>query len=384
MAMDAQAEIVRVCRSWVSTGAVSAVAVEVCADTGDVPILEARAGEARRDGSPVEEDSLFDLASLTKPWTATLALWLDERGDLPLATRVGDVWPDAASAMAQIELEALLRHRAGLARWRPLYALCRTPEEVAERMLSGEWLEPRRESRPMERYSDLDYLLWSLTAEHATGRRYDELLSELATRLGGADLAFHGSSAAAERGVYCGLSTAREVELAADLGLAIDEQPPPQPGQAQDGNVRFFERAVGHAGLFGSVAAIRALAREWLMPGRVLSRGAVESALGGEGRYALGWFRGAETAAGRVAAQGASGVGTFGHDGFTGGTVWIQPAAGRATVMLAHRSSPAIDLSAARADLLRLAGALRGSRGGVVETTDSGSGSGQEASDGDQ
>lgn len=347
-------DLLKRCERWVADGLVTAVSIELSPGPGRTP-LRARAGRVLRDGPPLDERSLFDLASLTKPWTATLALWLDARRELPLATRLGDVWPQADGALATIELEELLWHRAGFARWRPLYALCRSPEEVRERLLAGEWLQSTEVgARPPEEYSDLDYLLWSLTAERATGRLYRDLVAELAAELGVADLVAAGSRAAVERGVECPLSTGREVELAAELDLEIEPLPPPARGQVQDGNARFLGGSAGHAGLFASLAAMAALVREWQAPGRLLPASAVERALRPDGHYALGWFRSGETAAGRVAGGAA-----FGHDGFTGGSVWIEPEAGRAMVMLAHRASLGVDLSAARADLVRFGGSLR-------------------------
>lgn len=342
-------ELATWCERLVTEGLVSAVAIQMIAPDGDRPLPpRVRAGTVRRAGSPLGEHALFDLASLTKPWTATLALWLDATGTLPLATDLGEIWPHRAEAMAAIRLEDLLRHRAGFVRWRPLYALCGSPDEAEERLLSGEWRRADQVPDGEEVYSDLDYLLWGLAAERATGRSYEKLVGDMLADLGLSDVTASGSAAALERGVECRLTTGREVELAVAAGLGIEQQPPPTPGRVQDGNARFFGRAMAHAGLFASVGALAALAELWLHPGAALPAAAVEGALGPPGRFALGWFRHDETAAGRLLGRSA-----FGHDGFTGGFLWLDPGRDRGVVMLAHRTTLEVDLSPLRAELVR-------------------------------
>ncbi|MDH3255569.1 MAG: beta-lactamase family protein, partial [Acidobacteriota bacterium] len=64
--------------------------------------------------------ALFDLASLSKPFAATLALRLASTQALPLSLCLADVWENVARPMARVTLESLLRHRAGLIPWTPL------------------------------------------------------------------------------------------------------------------------------------------------------------------------------------------------------------------------------------------------------------------------
>jgi CubicO group peptidase (beta-lactamase class C family) len=223
----------------------------------------------------------------------------------------------------------------------PLYATCRDEEEVAARLLGGEWLRDDAE----ETYSDLDYILWALTAERALGAPYWELLRRfVVVPLGGSG--FAATPAAGAAALPCALPTGREVELARGEGLTIAELPAPARGEAQDGNSRFFGRPLGHAGVFATLPALWRLAREWSRPGRLLSREMVDSALAGAGRFALGWYRRGERAAGRRLGEAA-----FGHDGFTGGALWIDPESGLVWLALAHRASLGADLDPARAAL---------------------------------
>jgi CubicO group peptidase (beta-lactamase class C family) len=112
----------------------------------------------------------------------------------------------------------------------------------------------------------------------------------------------------------------------------------------QDGNARFLGGLAGHAGLFAPAAGVLALAREWLRPQALLTRRQVERALAGTGPYALGWARRRV----RGSAGAALAPSAFGHAGFTGGSVWIDPEQDRIFVWLGHRRSAASDLNAWR------------------------------------
>ena len=294
----------------------------------------------------VDAATLFDLASLTKPLSATLALVLDQSGELPLSTRVGAVWPQTGSRVGAVTLEDLLRHRAGMRRWMPLYAVCRDRREVVEKLLGGDWFDVSAEA-----YSDLGFVLWALTTEHALGVSHRTLMKRLVLEpLGGAEFAF-GSDL--EQAAECALPTGREVELAASAGLEIEELKAPRRGEPQDGNARFLGGGGGHAGLFGTLPGLQALVDAYRSPGRLLSAESLARATGGGGRYGLGWFRAAETAGGCVFGGAA-----FGHEGFVGSSFWFDPDRDRVAILLAHRADLAVDMGGARERLHQLLPAL--------------------------
>lgn len=296
----------------------------------------AAAGVTRRvGGRTVRPVDRFDLASLTKPFTAALALVLDRRGLLPLEVRVGDIWPGrAAPRLADRRLESLLRHRSGLGAWTPLYRRSRTVEGAIRYLLSAAALSTRR-----ERYSDLDYILWGLSAERALGQPYESLLRRYLVKPLG--LRRVGSSPGGLASVVeCRMGNRREVALAAEQGIAVGARPGPDVGTVQDGNARFLGGLAGHAGLFASASELWCLATEWLAPRRVLPADAVASALAGGRRFNLGWVR----ATVRGSAGPTLGAGSFGHLGFTGGSLWIDGRRDAIMLMLAHRTSERVDL----------------------------------------
>jgi len=362
---------------------------------------EGAAGEVR-PGVPAGAATLFDLGSLGKPFVATLALVLDAAGELPLAAPIGALLgelaggrqpaglageragaaPGAAAsgrrgaavtaktsaapagaagttsaisgaagisgaparalrAFARQPLSDLLRHRSGLAAWTPLYHRCAgAGAGGVEALLAGGSLLGARAGT----YSDLDVLLWARLAE----RRLGEPLAAALRRRVLAPLGIDGVEVAPGERPEVALSacdTTREVELAARQGLAIAPLGPPPAGRPLDGNARFLLALgwglPGHAGLFGRARDLWRLGAEWLAPRRLLQPQGVAAALAGPGAFALGWWRRRIKGAGGRALS----PGSFGHSGFPGGNLWIDPAVRRVLVLLAHRTDAASDMN---------------------------------------
>jgi CubicO group peptidase (beta-lactamase class C family) len=287
----------------------------------------------------------FDYASLTKPFTATLALTLDADGTLPLAARIGDLWPEAHRDLARRPLSDLLRHRYGLAGWAPLYHRCRSVEEAIDLIVNGgadgELLGARAGT-----YSDLGYILWGATAERWTGSSLAELLRSRVLdplKLSSIEISPGERPDLAESR----MGTGQEMKLAAKQGFTVPDQGPPPVGKPQDGNARFLVGLgaggglCGHAGLFGGARDLWRLGAEWLAPGRLLKPEGVAAALSGGGPFALGWWRRRiRGSAGRALPPTA-----FGHTGFAGNSLWIDPDRRRVYVLLGSRVDPAMDMN---------------------------------------
>lgn len=305
--------------SLISTRTATAVAALV--GTADEILFEAN------------PETRFDYASLTKPFTFTLALVLDQDGTLPLATRIGEVFPEANPKLARRPLSDLLRHRSGMESWAPLYHLCRSREEVLPLLLDAHRMRPSRRAV----YGDLDVVLYGLAMEKVTGQPYVRLIqSRVLDPLGLASVEpAPGDQPDVARSF---MDTDQEVKLAAKQGLTIPLQGPPPRGLPQDGNARFLFGSA-HAGLFGNVRDLWRLGAEWLAPRTLLKREAIAAALTGRPFY-LGWWRRSLTnSAGRALPPGS-----FGHTGFAGGSLWIDPVIdsgrGRVLVLLTHRTEP--------------------------------------------
>lgn len=304
--------------------------------------LVATADEIVWEGAAGEAATRFDYASLTKPFMATLALTLDAEG-LPLATRIGDVWPQAHPALARRPLSDLLRHRSGLAAWTPLYHRCRTVAEAVELILAGgengDLLGARAGT-----YSDLGYILWGRAAEIATGMPLAELLATRVLKPLGL-VTIEPTPGDRPDIAQSRMGTGQEVKLAAKQGFVVKDLGPPPVGTPQDGNGRFLTGlgagVCGHVGLFGGARDLWRLGVEWLAPGRLLTPEGVAAALAGGGPYALGWWR--RTL--RGSAGPALPSTAFGHTGFAGNSFWIDPEGRRIFVMLTSRCDPAADMN---------------------------------------
>lgn len=343
MPPDPGVDLSRFLERWVESGEVTSAFGAVA--NPEATIWSAGVSAASTEGrAPPEATSLFDAASLTKPWIATLALRLDVTGALPLRTHVGEVWSDCAPALARRRLGDLLRHRGGFEPWTPLYRRSRSRDAAERLLLSGELVTeaPRR-----QRYSDLDFVLWGFAAERVLRSPLSSLLSRaLIEPMGTAGVEVRPGP----RGdiVPCLCDNAREVELAARQSVRIARRGPPPLGEPQDGNARFLGGLAGHAGLFVSAEAMLALGREWLAAlrgrGAVLSPSVARAALSGGGEYALGWARRRV----RGSAGAALAPASFGHIGFTGGSLWVDPERLVLCLLLAHRRTVSSNLNNAR------------------------------------
>jgi CubicO group peptidase (beta-lactamase class C family) len=339
---------------------------ELARPGGVVGCLEAIVADGRRilfrhgvghrvGGEPFQAGSgaRFDAGSLTKPWMATLALILDRSSRPGLHDPLPVEAPEAGEGGPV--LEDLLRHRAGLPAWTPLAV--GLGRHLGDRARLEEHL--LRERRPVEKqgaiYSDLDYLLWGVLAEKRCGASLDELLDrQVCGPLGLPALGTIASGDEIPNAVECRLDNRKEVELAAAQGLRLSPQRAIRLGIAQDANARALRHvgvASAHAGLFVTADEMLALGREWLHPAALLSASEVAAALSGDGEYALGWAR--------QSADGSSGpalsASAFGHTGFTGGSLWIDPEAGRIHLLLAHRLSSTHGFNPFRREFHRLA-----------------------------
>ncbi|PYQ56484.1 MAG: hypothetical protein DMF53_25385 [Acidobacteria bacterium] len=299
----------RILDELMSHGVVSA-AVALIATREEIEIEEA-VGEA-----PAGIATRFDFASVTKPVVSTLALVLDAEGSLPLATPVGDVWSEAHARLARRPLADLLRNRSGLAAWTPLYHRCRNLDEAAELIVRG-GTDGDLVGARADTYSDLGFLLYGRAAERRLGVPLMALLRERVLGPLGMD-GVEGTPGERPDLAASRMGTGQEVRLAAKLG-----------------------ETCGHAGLFGGARDLWKLGAEWLAPGRLLKPEGVAAALGGGGRFALGWWRRSlRGSAGKALSPSA-----FGFTGFAGNSFWIDPEKGRIFVLLGSRIDPFIDIN---------------------------------------
>ena len=299
------------------------------------------------DAPPARPDTLFDLASLTKPVTALTLARLARSGRLDREAPLGEILPAlAGTRSAGATLDLLSAHRAGLAGHRPLYAPLLTGGVVDPAAALVTAAEARREGCEGEAppegfppvYSDLGYLLLGA----ALGARGGAALDEVMAREVMGPLGLTMGSARQLR--------ARGASFAFDARVAPTEVVPWRDGVVRgavhDENAWAVvgDGAAGHAGLFGDARSVLDLGLAVLdaLAGRSPSfLGPEDVAPLVRDRPGGSLLAGFDRRSGAGPMSGARfGARTFGHLGFTGTSVWIDPEAELVGVLLTNRVHP--------------------------------------------
>jgi CubicO group peptidase (beta-lactamase class C family) len=306
---------------------------------GEEVVLHAASGGAR-------PDSVFDVASLTKPLTATLFQLLVQEGKLPPDGVLHESVPLRFSDPAgdRVRFSHLLSHTAGLAAWRPFFDDLRAEEMLENREIAGlaeghdriirAVLDFPLECPPGEKwlYSDLGYIALGRALELASFEPLDRLLRHRLTGpLGMADTGYLPLAAMDEdehyRIVPTGWSDAREIEKA---------------GQVDDENAAAMGGVAGHAGVFSTAPDLFRFAREILRAvkghGRLLHRPAAMAMCERVAQPAgcprtLGW----DTPTPPSQAGSRFSTRSIGHLGYTGCSLWIDLEREATVILLSNR-----------------------------------------------
>ena len=298
---------------------------------GDTLLAMAFTGGAPLPDDPLpDEDTLFDIASLSKVVGPTMiALRALEEGTLRLDETVGDFIPEAPEDKRDITIKQLMTHTAG---FHPSFRLDRmgiTPEETMDCILR-EPLPDRPGGKPV--YSCMGYILLGKLLEKRFGQPLRGLAEERVFRpLGMMHTAYSPVT---------GRCAATEVD---------PETGRPWIGIVHDENSRFQGGNSGNAGIFMPLKdGIRFMSMLGQMGGTYLKRRTMELAItnytpGCEWHRGLG-FHMAGTPnslfSGRVPPA------TFGHTGFTGTSMMVEPSSGLWVLLLSNRVYPTRDSEA--------------------------------------
>lgn len=293
--------------------------------------------------APVDPDTWYDLASLTKPLvTATLTLLAARDGALTLDATVGELLPAAdGRAVATATIRELLSHSAGLPSWAPLYARVRTPTEAVAAIL-----ELTRGPAGTVEYSCPGFLLLGAVLERTLAEPLDTVFARRVLEpLGLAESA--GFRPTPERSI-AGAASWPSVEQRRCRELGEDPATVPMmvAGLPDDGNARFLGGVAANAGLFGTAAAVHRLASQYvagaseLLDADEIALATAPAAGGsapGEQVRGLGWQLAISPGCSAGPALAAT---AFGHTGFTGTSVWVDPERGAVLVLLTNRHHP--------------------------------------------
>ncbi len=308
---------------------------------------------SREEGAaPATADTLFDLASVTKPVTALALARMEASGVLRRGEPLGDVLPAlAATRSARVPLDLLAAHRAGLDAHRQLYAPLLQARAVDPAAALRVAADARREGcdgdPPPEGfapvYSDLGYLLLGAALAARAGVDLDALLQREVT---------------APLGLCIGSARQLRARLDFDARVAPTETVAWRGGTVRgavhDENAWALagDAAAGHAGLFGDARSVVDLGLAVLdaLAGRSAFLGPdhLEPTL--RDRPGGSLLAGFDRRSGAAPMSGPRfGARTFGHLGFTGTSLWIDPDAQLVGVLLTNRVHPTRDTVAIRA-----------------------------------
>jgi CubicO group peptidase (beta-lactamase class C family) len=292
---------------------------------------------------PVHTDTVYDMASLTKVVvTTTVAMMLVDENRLSLDAPVASFVPGfRGGGKDQVRVEQLLTHSGGLLWWAPLYGELRGRRAYLERILEMD-LDYEPGTRSV--YSDLGIILLAEVLERVAGEPLEEV---------------------ARRRIFEPLGMVHTQYLppvALRPRIAPTEDDPWRGrvlvGEVHDENAFALGGVAPHAGLFSTAGDVARFAQALLNGGelggrRLVSPTTVErftrrAGVPGSTR-ALGWDTPTNGEDPRSSVPGEPGYssagslfspGSFGHTGFTGTSMWMDPERELFVVLLTNRVHP--------------------------------------------
>ncbi|MFI6258425.1 serine hydrolase [Micromonospora zamorensis] len=286
---------------------------------------------------PTRRDTIFDLASVSKLFTTIVAMQQVERGRVELDTPVARYVPEfAAGGKATVTVRMLLTHTSGLPAFTPLWSRYPTP---AERFAAALATPLATGATPGGQYvySDLGLIALGVLLERVTGRPLADLVRDGVTGpLGMTDTGYNPGPQRRSR------IAATEYQPYAGRGMVW--------GEVHDENAWSLGGVAGHAGVFSTAADLAVLCQSLLNGGeyrgrRILRSETVRAMLVNynaplesaypESDRGLGfelnkhWYM-----------MGLSSPVAFGHTGFTGTSIVIDPLSHSFVVMLSNRVHP--------------------------------------------
>ncbi|MFI8836553.1 serine hydrolase domain-containing protein [Streptomyces afghaniensis] len=272
------------------------------------------------DRVPMTVGTPFDLASLTKLFTAVATVQQIERGTLGIDARVGAYLPDfTAAARHGITVRQLLTHTSGLRPDLPLYDCADDAGRLAALRTEAPVGAPGA-----YRYSDLNMLLLQHLLERITGRTLDVLFRDGITRPLGMTATEFGPCPGA-----AATEDQRRPWAKADRGMLR--------GEVHDENAWALGGVAGHAGLFSTGRDLAVFCRTLLAggsygPARILGPDFVDLLFTPPG---LGFSLDQPWFMGDLAGRGAAG-----HTGFTGTSLVLDPATDTFLILLTNAVHP--------------------------------------------
>jgi len=310
-------------------------AVYLVAEKGEI-VFHGAIGNAVLEPEQIEakKDTIYDLASLTKPLvTGLLAARQIDQGRLHLDTTIG------ASTVEQS-----ITHTTGLPAWRPLYILALDRENILPVIDGAE-----RETQAKVDYSDLGFIRLGLFISN--GRLDSDFDESVTAALGLKKTNFNPVTRGVERRELAASEHGSRYER--QMCEELDYSPRAETngshafrdyqiwGEVHDGNAYFMGGVAGHAGLFSTAEEVFKISLQFLPKYTTLLKPETTKLFRTNFTKGMNEERSFSF---QLASTKNSTAGTkmspesFGHNGFTGTSLWIDPIKDRVFILLTNRT----------------------------------------------
>lgn len=286
-----------------------------------------------RESQSIGTDAIFDLASVSKVGaTTSVAMILFKRGLLDLETPIAGVLPEFAGAdprRREVTVRQLLAHSSGLPAYEKLFLRARTRDDLLREAFS---VPLKNDPGTHAEYSDIGFILLGIALERIAEERLDRFCQrEIFGPLGMLETAFNPPASWKSR-----------IPPTADdrtFRKRIIQ------GEVQDENASVMGGVAGHAGVFSTASDLATFAHSMLNGGAPIIRPETVAALtrrenspAGTSR-ALGW----DTPSTPSQSGKYFSASSFGHLGYTGTSLWIDPERQLSVTLLTNRTWPDCD-----------------------------------------
>jgi CubicO group peptidase (beta-lactamase class C family) len=301
--------------------------------------------------TPCSADTIFDVASLTKPVVTGLLLAIAVRENkIDFNDRLSRFFPELEIDDADdVTIEQLAKHTSGFTAWIPFYLEIENEISREEKLRRAVDLilnkEPVCAPDSKVIYSDLNFILLGIILERIFGERLDVIASNrVFSPLGLKRTFFNPPSELGDEIAASEFGNGHEKKTCEEMGYDTSHFNWREyliRGEVHDGNCKFFNGISGHAGLFSTIDDLNKLSLQFI-PGRsiLLDDATIETMT----RNRTPQLNEHRSIAFQIASTPDSTASTsldgnsFGHLGFTGTSLWIDPMKKMAAILLTNRT----------------------------------------------
>jgi CubicO group peptidase (beta-lactamase class C family) len=345
-------------------------AVYLVAEKGEIKFADALGLAVKSPHNiSAERETIYDLASLTKPLvTGLLCAKLIEANEIKLEDKVSQYLPQfERPEKREITVQNLIAHTSGFVAWQPFYLLTEEPSKVLSLIAD---FDLDYEPNTKVKYSDFNFLTLGFLLEKLHGKKLEKIAqTEIFDRLRLRSTFFNPPKEEQNEIDACEFGNEYEKQVCQEMGFDVAKENNRHFtfrnrliwGEVHDRNCWFLGGVSGHAGLFSSASDVFKIAGQFLANFTTLLKPETCELFRTNFTQKLNEAR---SFAFELAATPDSTAGTslssnsFGHLGFTGTSIWIEPETERVFVLLTnrtHHSLPFININATRRKFHELA-----------------------------